>query len=81
MSKTVTEIVKEYLKSICADGLCNDENASCGCQIGDLFTCDNFPGNCFPARKVYCRETDCPSCENIGCDGFKPDQYLMWKKD
>jgi hypothetical protein len=80
MAKTVTEIVTDYLKSIGADGLCNDNDIDpCGCQIGSLTFYDCAPYGCYPAKKVNCKEKDCPSCENIRCEGFKPGAYLMWK--
>ena len=37
MTKTVREIVREYLVANGYDGLCNDE---CGCDLDDFMPCD-----------------------------------------
>jgi hypothetical protein len=47
MSKSVLEMVKNYLKEHGYDGLCNDD---CGCDVNDLAPCDDI-GDCKAARK------------------------------
>lgn len=45
----VKEIVKEYLEKNGFGGLHDDY---CGCEINDLFPCDNVCSNCIPGIKV-----------------------------
>jgi len=55
--KTVKEIIKEHLKAIGADGLCNPYE-ECGCGIDDLMPCMCGIGcsSCVPARKEIAPE-------------------------
>ena len=70
MSKTVHEIVKEYLTQNGYDGLvcwC------CGCGIDDLFPCGSEDClNCQPAYKIYCdgcnRKDNCEYRAEYGCE-------------
>lgn len=59
---TVREIVKKYLKENGFDGLWKGE---CGCEITDLWPCEDFmgnaPNNCSPGYKVPCVPEDCPN--------------------
>ena len=48
--KTVKEIIKEHLKAIGADGLCNTDG-ECGCGVDDFMPCYACCGDCVPARK------------------------------
>ena len=45
MSKTVREIVQEWLRTNGYDGLCDVE---CGCEIDDLMPCLEDCGHCVP---------------------------------
>lgn len=48
--KSVKDIVREYLLSIGAKGLCNPD-LECGCGIDYLFECECPDyGNCYPAK-------------------------------
>ena len=54
----VKEIIKNYLKDNCYDGLFNEDD--CGCSIIDLAPCDEIGLSCEPG---YVAECDC----NRGC--------------
>lgn len=49
MSKTVKEIIAEYLTVNEFDGLCCDE---CGCQLSDLIPCGQACDRCVPGYRV-----------------------------
>lgn len=49
---TVREIVEKYLRENGFDGLF-DEN-DCACDIGGLFPCDEYFGECEPGYKTRC---------------------------
>ena len=51
MSKTVKEIVAEYLTANGFDGLFNDP-ANCGCQISDLMPCGQAYCSCEAGYKA-----------------------------
>ena len=57
---TVQEIVQDFLKRNGYSGLCHEE---CGCEIDDLFACDNNPYLCAPGVKQYCKECDTEECD------------------
>lgn len=54
------EIIKKYLIDNGFDGLACTE-VDCGCDIDNLFLCEEHPYNCVPAIKVT---TKCEDCEN-----------------
>ena len=49
MSKTVEQILSEYLKKHGYDGLCRDE---CGCDLDHLAPCMDYCLDCRPGYKV-----------------------------
>lgn len=52
------EIIEKYLKENGYDGL---YRTGCGCMIGELFPCANYPDDCKAGYKVPC------DCED-GCN-------------
>lgn len=64
MSKTVSEIVKDWLTKHNLDGLYHDD---CGCSKDDLFPCDSPFMNCV-AGYAHQNDCDCPNCEGIDCE-------------
>ena len=44
----VKEIIREKLIALGADGLAYD--GECGCPINDLMLCDDYSGDCVPAK-------------------------------
>ncbi len=50
-SKTVNDILVEYLEENDFDGLVNPDN-NCGCTLDDLNCCDECCFECLPAYKV-----------------------------
>ena len=59
MSKTVKEIVEDYLSANGYDGLFHGEGDGCGCGIDDLMCCGYVNEDCEPA---YHHPEDC-QCE------------------
>ena len=47
--KTIGQIIKEYLESVGADGLCNTD-LDCGCPIDGMCQCESNPSECVPAK-------------------------------
>jgi len=63
MSKTVGDIVKEYLQNNGYSGLCGDD---CVCELDDLFLCGEIDFDCVAGYK-----SECPTCANIShCEKF-----------
>ena len=60
----VKQIIEDYLKSQGYDGLYNSDG-ECGCEMSDLFPCDESPVNCIPGYKSQCDE----ECQHEGRDG------------
>ena len=59
---TVGEITAEHLKANGYDGLCNDD-AGCGCGLGDLAPCDCLSLDCVAAYKKIATEADQDICD------------------
>jgi len=55
-SKTVAEIVMEYLAENGYDGLCGDD---CGCEASDLFPCSSPADLCKAGFKTPCPQEEC----------------------
>lgn len=70
--KSLYEVIKDYLKKIGADGLCNPD-ADCGCDINDLAPCECIDlQNCVPAKKRIC--ANCPERNN--CELVKEHSFI-----
>lgn len=69
----IREIIKEYLLKNGFGGLFNNED--CGCDIDDLFPCDNCPDECVPAYKVRCSPD---ACNNKECEGQGYDEEFCY---
>jgi hypothetical protein len=70
---TVKEIVKTYLKKNKYDGLYS-ATGLCGCEMDDLFPCDNNFDDCKPGFKKFCvADEDCKYCL-IDCYGFDAEK-------
>jgi len=54
----VLEIIEKYLKENGYDGLYREDG--CGCELGDLGSCDSCPLDCIPGYKIPC---DCGECD------------------
>lgn len=52
----VYDIVAEWLKANCYDGICGD---GCGCPVDDLMPCDGPCSTCRPAMHY-----DCDKCKH-----------------
>lgn len=63
----IKNIIYKYLKDNNYTGLCGDD---CGCELEDLFPCDNDYSNCEPGYKIKCKDCDKKDClyrnERIG---------------
>jgi hypothetical protein len=63
----VAEILRKYLENNNFDGLCNSD-LECGCELDDLFPCDENAQDCKPGFKIDSEEydfiitTNCPEC-------------------
>lgn len=55
VNMNVGDIIKDYLISIGADGLCNPD-LECGCSINELFLCDSCFDQCETAKKTICED-------------------------
>jgi len=64
---TVREIVKAQLEEKGYDGLCTRD---CGCGLDDLMPCNDWCGNCEPARKITVTQAMRESEEGVD---FDPD--------
>ncbi|HDZ62542.1 MAG TPA: hypothetical protein ENH40_05295 [Nitrospirae bacterium] len=64
MDFDVKNIIEVYLTSQGYDGLYNSDG-ECGCELGDLFPCDESPINCIPGVKSQCTE----ECQHEGREG------------
>jgi len=68
MSKSVEEIIKDYLKDNGYSGLYYE--SECGCEIDNLALCEGYIGDCTPGYKVECGKCkkpnigECPYCCN-----------------
>ncbi len=60
--KTIKQIIIDHLESIGAEGLCDPEN-QCGCDIKDLFPCDNCQGDCVPSTRHVVTKEDLEDLE------------------
>lgn len=66
---TVKQILIDWLKDHGCDGLCAKD---CGCDIDDLFLCEDFGIlNCVPAKYIKTKECkrDPETCPMICSDG------------
>ena len=53
MEMTIKQIVRDYLLGSEYDGL-YDPNCECGCEINDLFPCDDVCPDCVAGYKISC---------------------------
>ena len=53
----IKEILIDWLKSHCYEGLCNQE-IDCGCGLDDFMPCDEVDKECEPAMKKIAKEDD-----------------------
>jgi hypothetical protein len=67
-SVTALEILKNQLRQMGADGLCNSE---CGCGLGDLAPCNDYIGDCVPAIAVKTWDEE----------GERERGYIPWEPD
>lgn len=66
----VEELLKQKLKEIGADGLCN-EYYFCGCSIDDIGQCEHPINDCVAAKKYDCKKCETPTkCSFKNC--FRP---------
>jgi hypothetical protein len=65
---TALEILKNQLRQMGADGLCNSE---CGCGLGDLAPCNDYIGDCVPAIAVKTWDEE----------GERERGYIPWEPD
>ena len=76
MSKTVREIVAEWLDSHGYDGLVNVDG-ECGCPLDDLMPCENTIaglGDCEPAYQFKCYK--CRNwCDNLPSEIEDSDEW------
>ncbi|MDD5050976.1 MAG: hypothetical protein PHV93_04560 [Candidatus Pacebacteria bacterium] len=77
MKKTACDIVRDYLIEHGYDGLAGD---GCGCSSEDIVPCDQYFGNCVPAKKVVCQPEMCAEC-SADCDGYADGKYYMEEAD
>jgi hypothetical protein len=56
-SKTVKEIITDYVKSVGGDGLFNP-NCGCGCSLEDCCPIGEWFGDCITAKKTLCSECE-----------------------
>jgi hypothetical protein len=56
----IKKIVEKYLKENRCDGLCCPE--ICGCGLEDLMPCGEISFDCFPAKKIFCKDCDEEFC-------------------
>ena len=73
---TALEILKQYLKVNCFDGLCGE---NCGCGTDDLIPCamnDKDISECMPA--YY---NNCPDCNFLAACGAEDKEYGLYRTE
>ncbi len=77
-SKTVKDIIVEYLKANGFDGLCGD---GCGCDIDHLAPCESDCTGCKPAYKTKCLGKQCKNPCYAYCEAGKTDCFMAEKTE